>query len=589
MRNLKKYTLPVAVVAGSFFFFSMGNPSGDRSEKGNDSAKQETTAQAADVQVASWKQAAFDIATPGYTTFKTSDYGHVFSGSKHNIVRVAPEIKGLTGVKFPAEQYRNGTYKPLKLKFKEPVKVLIGVFQDGDKAYRKPSSGSNQQLVLENGLTVTGLPAVNVYAVSYPKGTHIINPEGTGLFTVLGVVKANQQLSSRNVGFPDGREWNPTFIVEGFSDEKPLFEIVGGPGKPVVEEGMPGTEGIQGGFEGGRCVKIGDTYHMFPTERAGEIGVEAYHDRVKTRIGHWISKDAINWKRESTIYQASGNYALTEDDNPMNDRRGAIWSFMPIFNEKANRWYGYYLAYTVHKEIEPNHSFGRIWRAESVKEGIEGIGGPYNDIGIIMEPGLDSQPWEGRQGVASFFPYKAGDQWLGFYSGAYPFDSWKDYPKTTGKGWFIGLATSDSLEGPWTRMDTTVNPVTSMHPFFIENPIVSQLPNGLYIAIFDGGPDGWGHHLPNMMGYSLSKDGYNWSEARYWPVETKVDKWWDIMRTPLCLIPEGNDIYTIVYAAIDLERRFHPMGMVKVKLNRDVMDARLQQLETNLTGSIKQK
>jgi len=357
------------------------------------------------------------------------------------------------------------------------------------------------------------------------------------------------------------------------ADEKPLFEILGGPDTPVINEGMPGTEGIQGGFEGGACVKINGTYHMFPTERAGQAGVGAYYDRVKTRIGHWTSTDAIHWTRRSTLYEASGRYALTEDDNPMNDRRGAIWSFMPVFNKDKNRWYGYYLAYTVHKEIEPNHCFGRIWRAASVQEGLEGIGGPYKDAGIIMEPGLDSQPWEGRQGVASFFPYQVGDQWMAFYAGAYPYASMKDYPNKTGRAWYIGLARSDSMEGPWTRMDTTVNPVTSIHPTFVENPIVSRLPNGLYIAVFDGGPEGFGLHLPNMMGYTVSKDGLHWTKARYLPIQDKVKKWWDIMRTPLCLIPEGNDRYTILYAAISHSERFHPIGMVQVKLNRDVMEA----------------
>ena len=527
------------------------------------------------VNTPGWNSADFEIINPKlYTTFKTADLGHPFSGRKNSVVRIAPEINGLTGVKIPADQYEKGGYEPLKLKFAEPVKVLIGTFQGNE--YRQ-LEGKDAELVLENGITFTGMPPTKIYAVSYPTGTHEINPKGKGLFTVLGVVKDNQALTYRNAELMDGREYEP-FIVEGFSDQAALFEIIGGPDEPVVEEGMPGTEGIQGGFEGGRCVKIGDTYHMFPTERVGVEGVPAYHDRVKTRIGYWTSKDAINWTRQSTIYESSGNYAITEDDNPLNDRRSAIWSFMPIFNEEDNRWNGFYLAYTTHKEIAPNHSFGRIWRAESVKEGIEGIGGPYKDVGIIIEPGLDSQPWEGRQGVASFFPYKVGDQWLGFYSGAFPYESWADYPKKTGKGWFVGLAEADSLEGPWIRMDTTVNPITSMHPWFIENPIVSQLPNGLYIAIFDGGPDAWGLHLPNMFGYSLSKDGYNWSEAHYFPIRTKVKKWWDIMRTPLCLIPEGDDIYTIVYAAIDQERRYHPMGMVKVKLNKDVLEGKLQHM-----------
>ena len=359
----------------------------------------------------------------------------------------------------------------------------------------------------------------------------------------------------------------------------PLFEILGGPDAPVIQEGMPGTSGIQGGFEGGTCVKVNGTYHLFPTERAGEKGVAAYYDRVKTRIGHWTSTDAIHWKRESTLYASSGQYAVAVDDNPVNDRRAAIWSFMPVFNQAHNRWYGYYLAYTVDKNIEPNHSFGRIWRAESVKEGLEGIGGPYEDKGIVMEPGVDSQLWEGRQGVAFFYPYPAGNEWLAFYGGAYPYAKWADYPTKSGKGWYVGLARSASMEGPWTRMDTTVNPVTSIHPWFVENPIVSRLPNGLYIAVFDGGPEGFGLHLPNMMGYTLSRDGLHWTAAQYFPIHTKVKKWWDIMRTPLCLIPEGDDRYTILYAAINNKQRFHPIGMVQVKLNRQVMEEMMNGLK----------
>ncbi len=528
----------------------------------------------------SWEPASFKVVKSNYKTFKTTQYAHVFSGSKHNIVGLAPELQGLTGIELPLDQYKNGTNIPLQLKFKEGVQLVVGVFQETNaKGYLQANAIEDGQLILENGVTITGLAPVNVYTIAYSKGTHTILPNAKGLFTILGVVKSNQQLVARNAGLLDGKLWNPTYIVEGFSDEKPLFEIIGGESKPVIDEGFSGTEGIQGGFEGGRVVKVGDTYHMFPTERAGEKEIEMYYDRVKTKIGHWTSKDAIHWKRESTILQASGTYAITEDDNPMNDRRAAIWSYMPVFNEKANKWYGYYLAYTVHKEIQPNHSFGRIWRCESTVEGIHGIGGPYEDKGIIMEPGLDSQPWEGRQGVASFFPYKVGDKYFGFYSGAYPFASWADYPKKSGKGWFVALAESNSLEGPWQRKNKGLEPIQSIHPTFVENPIVSQLPNGLYIAVFDGGPEGWGHHLPNMMGYTLSKDGINWSEAHYLPIETKVKKWWDIMRTPLCLIPEGNDIYTIVFNAIDLKKRFHPTGMVKLKLNKEVLDSIKKKLE----------
>lgn len=521
-------------------------------------------------KIARWKEAAFEFIGPNFGTYKTADLGHVFVGQKNCIVRVAPELDGLTGIKVPVDHVDG----QITLKFKEPVKLLVGFFRDSSKTPVVKNAGK----ILQNGVTVTGKPSVDVFAFSYKKGTHKIELNFGESYVLLGVVSDKQSLSARDLKFPDGREWEP-YVVEGFSEKKALFDIFGGQNVPVVDEKSPGVEGIQGGFEGGAMVKIGATYHMFPTERAGEIGQPAKYDRIKTRIGHWTSADAIHWKRQSTIYQASGKYSVTRDDNPVNDRRAALWSFMPVFNKETNRWNGFYLVYVCDEEISPNHSFGRIWRSESEQEGMEGIGGPYRDLGIVMEPGWDSQVWEGRQGVDSFFPYKVGDQWLSLYGGAYPYATRSDYPAKMGKGWFVGLAKSDKLEGPWVRMDTTVNPVRSMHPWFIENPIVSQLPDGTLIAMFDGGPDDWGLHLPNMFGYSLSKDGIHWTEAHYFPIHTKVKKWWDIMRTPLGIIPEGNNEYTIVYAAIDKAKRFHPMGMVKVKLNTDVLDARRKELK----------
>jgi hypothetical protein len=194
-----------------------------------------------------------------------------------------------------------------------------------------------------------------------------------------------------------------------------------------------------------------------------------------------------------------------------------------------------------------------------------------------MEPGLDSQLWEGRQGVASFYPFPVKDGWLAFYAGAFPFLKREDYPDKSGLGWFIGLAKSNSMDGPWKRLDTTVNPVKSINPQFLENPLVYQLKTGVYIAVFDGGPDDSGHHFVNMMGYSLSKDGLHWGEARYIPIHIKVNRWWSTMRTPLCLIPEGDNTYTVLYAAFaNPAKRFHPIGMVKLRMNPDVLEQLLK-------------
>ena len=513
------------------------------------------------------------VVSSEFKSFTTTIYGNPYSGNYRSILRIAREIDGLKGVRLPVDENGNLKAATLKLRFAKPVQVLLGV--TGSAADLKKinfhKGKLSEQPLLRNGLSVTELPAIDVYQVQYPSGEHeIAIPANPGFqIVILGVVSSNQRFAFRDAGI-EGQEDYESFYIEGFAEGPQLFHVIGGQNDPVVEEGMPGTEDIQGGFEGGSILKINGIYHMFPTERAGEKGQPAYFDRVKTRIGHWTSSDAIRWTRQSTILQSSGVYAVSPEDNPMNDRRSAIWSYMPVFSEENNRWYGHYLAYTTDRNISPNHSFGRIWRCESTVEGIEGIGGPYRDIGIVIEPGLDSQWWEGRQGVASFFPYKVEKGWLSFISGAFPFRNPGDYPDKGGKGWFVGLAKSDKLEGPWTRLDTTVNPTVSIHPWFVENPIVSRLPNGLYIAVYDGGPE-W-LKLPNQIAYTLSKDGYVWTRARYIPIDVKVKKWWHTMRTPLCLIPEGNDVFTIVYAAINNDRRYHPMGMVQVKMDMAVLE-----------------
>ena len=355
-----------------------------------------------------------------------------------------------------------------------------------------------------------------------------------------------------------------------------IFDILGGPDKPVVDEGSPGTHDIVGGFEGGRALKTGDTYHMFPTERAGIRGRERSYDRVKTRIGHWVSTDAMNWERVATLYQASGKYTHIKEDHPASDRRASLWAFMPVFNEKEDRWNGFYVAYTCNPDIPPVHSFGRIWRAVSKVPGMEGIGGPYEDVGIIIEPGLQSQAWEGRQGVDSFFPYQVGDKWYGLYGGAFPFEGGQRIYGTQGK-WHVGLAEAKDLAGPWFRMGEDVNPITSIHPMFLENPIVAQLPDRTHIALFDGGPQSL--DLPNMFGYSLSRDGIHWSKATYFPIRTKVKRWWKTMRTPLGLIPEGDNVYTIMFTAWKPGGRFHPIGMVRVKLKLTVLAKQIESLK----------
>ncbi len=88
-----------------------------------------------------WKEAPFTVVTPGVTTFHTAPFGYVFAGEKNCIVRVAPELEGLTGLRVPM---RTTAGAAVKIKCKQPVQVLYGVPQGtegpGRSAYCKTPS-----------------------------------------------------------------------------------------------------------------------------------------------------------------------------------------------------------------------------------------------------------------------------------------------------------------------------------------------------------------------------------------------------------------------------------------------------------------
>jgi hypothetical protein len=252
---------------------------------------------------------------------------------------------------------------------------------------------------------------------------------------------------------------------------------------------------------------------------------------VKMKLGHWTSTDRAHWKRISTLYESSGEY---EGKDP----RAALWAPMPVYNDREGRWNLFYVAYrcapsTAEKWLEGHE--GKIWRAASKVMGPDGIGGPYEDIGIILQPGPDSQPWEGLQGTDSIFPYQVGERWYGFYGSA-------DTQEIPTKAWKVGLASAPELAGPWKRLPEG-NPVM-IEKVFIENPVVTKLSDGTFAAVYDC-------PVPNAVGYTFSRDGIHWESSRALVVQPSgKGHWAHDVRTPLGLIPEGGDTFTLFYTGL---------------------------------------
>lgn len=327
---------------------------------------------------------------------------------------------------------------------------------------------------------------------------------------------------------------------EVLNQGKHLVMISSHPG-PVIGPDHPDVikSNNVSGFETGQVVKLKGVYHMF----VNEMFIRPHRD---LRISYWTSNDAENWVRQSTIFESIPGRSPS---NP----RSELWLTGVEFNKNENAWNIFYVAYRAGdadkgERAESDYN-GRIWRAKSVKPGIDGISGPYADIGIVLEPDVNTQEWEGQQAVASFNPYKVNNTWYSFYDGH------NHIPKG---GWPTGLAFAKELEGPWTRMPEEFNPLPIVDEF-MENAVISRLSNGKYLAVFDSFGD-------QEIGYSLSVDGVNWSKEIRIKVQFEDDQWGKegdhSMRTPLCAIEEEDGTFTVIYTSLmnSVEKRFYAIG-----------------------------
>src|SRR5262245_39277216 len=160
----------------------------------------------------------------------------------------------------------------------------------------------------------------------------------------------------------------------------------------VLTTRSPGAEPNRFGFEGGRVLKVRGTYHLFTSEMVDDP------IWVRMRLGYWTSTDREHWTRVATVRESSGEFTGA-------DQRAALWSPLPVWDDTERRWNLFYVAYKSKpgdgSAFTLNYE-GRIWRARSTVSGEQGISGPYEDLGVVMEPGPTSMSWEGLQGTDSF-------------------------------------------------------------------------------------------------------------------------------------------------------------------------------------------
>jgi hypothetical protein len=163
---------------------------------------------AAGVSVAAWPAAKFQLISTNAETYELKVGARPFVDRKYTITKLAPELNGLTGIRFSHEEAKNGRYVPVEFEVAEPVRVLIGYFQDQrelwlqvpnlDVASQADERGG-VDVVLRNAAEIEECPGVNVHAFRYGPGRHKLELIGKGSFVVLGVVLQSATLEKRDV------------------------------------------------------------------------------------------------------------------------------------------------------------------------------------------------------------------------------------------------------------------------------------------------------------------------------------------------------------------------------------------------------
>jgi hypothetical protein len=166
-----------------------------------------------DADIKSLPKASITLLDKQVEMYEVKVGAKVFFDRDYAIQSVAPELNGLTGLRFSQDRLKRGLYEPIEFETSEPVKILIGYFQSRDDVWLQPPDletdakaidRGDVEPLITNAATIQELPAVNVYAMKFDKGRHKLDVHGKGSFVILGVIPQSAQVTKRDAKRPGG-------------------------------------------------------------------------------------------------------------------------------------------------------------------------------------------------------------------------------------------------------------------------------------------------------------------------------------------------------------------------------------------------
>jgi hypothetical protein len=158
-------------------------------------------------QIKPWQPAAFKLISTNAEKYKVESGAKVFTDRNFVIESVAPELNGLTGIRFSHEAAKKGRYEPVEFETDEPVQVLVGYFKSNQKGWlqlpqleiaAQADERGGVDVIIENAAAISGCPAVDVHAFRFDAGRQKLELIGKGSFVVLGIVPQSVELDKRD-------------------------------------------------------------------------------------------------------------------------------------------------------------------------------------------------------------------------------------------------------------------------------------------------------------------------------------------------------------------------------------------------------
>lgn len=158
--------------------------------------------------------APYTLLGEGDDLYRLEPGARLFPDCESEIVALAPELAGLSGVRLSAGALKAETTAPVRFTVNAPVHLLVGYFASDDPQWAKPpnpdidsrsADHGGVEAALLNAVTAKGLPPVNVHVFRYDSET-AFDPRGPGRFVILGAIPAMIEVKPRDCGLSGGEK-----------------------------------------------------------------------------------------------------------------------------------------------------------------------------------------------------------------------------------------------------------------------------------------------------------------------------------------------------------------------------------------------